>query len=179
MHIRMQVRQTQHPIERKGVRTVHEGDRFATTDIHGNITLQPFERFQTELAIPADEYNSMSLSDVLDRVDQTTEELVRQKNRHIYRTLDEITESTGNVFDAGGNLTADKLIDGLSQIPWTFDRSGAHQFIIIVHPDNRRKLADLERQIDTTPRLTRKWQELIASKRREWNDREALRKLVG
>ena len=44
MHIRMQVRQTQPVIERKGIRTVHEGDRFSTTDIHGNITLQPFER---------------------------------------------------------------------------------------------------------------------------------------
>ena len=121
----------------------------------------------------------MSLNDVLDRVDQTTDELVRQKNRHIFRTLDEVTESTGNVFDAGGNLTADKLIDALSQIPWTFDRSGAHRMTIVVHPDNRHKLADLERQIDTNPRLTRKWQDLVAFKRREWDDREALRKLVG
>ena len=121
----------------------------------------------------------MSLSDVLDRVDQTTDELIRQKNHHIHRTLDTITEATGNVFDAGGNLTADKLIDALSQIPWTFDGSGAHQMAIMLHPDNLPKLADLERQLDTNPRLTRKWQELVASKHREWNDREALRKLVG
>ena len=176
---RMQIRQMHPVFEGKGIRTAHEGDRLSTTDTDGHVDVTPFARVEAEMTVRVDEYDSMTMEDLIKRLDETADDLGRQKSRHMYDMLDRVTEATGNVYDAQGNLTPEKMIDALSRFPWSFDGAGEPQLALLIHPRALPKLRQIERCIDTDPSLSQKWRELLAAKRREWHDREALRKLVG
>jgi hypothetical protein len=53
------------------------------------------------------------------------EETLKQFSRHFYRGLDEITEATGQKFDAGGRpFSYDMYLDVIEKMPIAFDDNG-------------------------------------------------------
>lgn len=159
-----------------GIRVIHEGDHFSVRHEDGTIETKPFFTAQSMMEIRVDEYNEMTQGDVLERVSDVADDLLAQRDRHIIRTLDEVVEKTGNVFNVKAD--PDNLIDALSSMDMEFD-NGTPRFHLLVHPSKREEAEELWRQIETDPRLKRKMDNLMDVKRREWRDREALRKLVG
>ena len=159
-----------------GTRFIHEGDHFTASTEHGASELKPFFTAKSTMEITADEYENMSQADVLDRLSQVADDLMAQRDRHIIRTIDETVEKTGNVFDIKGD--PDKLIDALSAMEFSFD-NGMPELSIILHPSSREKAEKMMDRIQSDPRLRKRMDALMDSKRQEWNDREALRKLVG
>ena len=159
-----------------GTRIIHEGDHFSVQHEDGTIDSKPFFTAKSMMEIRVDEYNDMTQTDVLERVSDVADDLLAQRDRHIIHTLDEVVEKTGNVFNVKSN--PDSLIDALSSMEMEFD-SGTPKIHLLVHPSKRAEVEELWRQIETDPRLKRKMDNLMDVKRREWRDREALRKLVG
>lgn len=159
-----------------GTRIIHEGDRFSVQHEDGTIESKPFFTAKSMMEIRVDEYNDMTQTDVLERVSDVADDLLAQRDRHIIHTLDEVVEKAGNVYDVKGD--PDRFIDALSGMDFEFD-DGNPGPVLIVHPSTLPKAKELLRRIETDPRLKKRMDVLMDNKRREWNDREALRKLVG
>ena len=165
-------------IEQKGIRTIHEGNRLEVTDVEGNTKISAFQEFGATMEISADEYESMTLSDVMKRIDETTEELRRQKSKYVYGTLEKITQEAGNVHDAEGNLTPEKFISIIGNSSVSFDKQGHPRMQFVAGPVAASKLVEVRKRIADDPKLLARWNEVMLVKKREWDDREATRKLV-
>jgi hypothetical protein len=110
---------------------------------------------------------------------QMAKDFVEQQIKHMFQTLAEVSEITGNVVE-GGAFNVESVFAILEKMSIAFDESGQPQFpTIFTSPDNIQVVADILLQIESDPTLKLRHEQLIETKRTEWNDRQNSRKLVG
>jgi hypothetical protein len=110
---------------------------------------------------------------------QMAKDFVEQQIKHMFQTLAEVSEMTGNVVE-GGEFNVDSVFAILEKMSISFDESGQPVFpSIFTSPNNMQTVADILLQIESDPVLKPRHEQLIETKRTEWNDRQNFRKLVG
>jgi len=90
----------------------------------------------------------------------------------LIENINKVTESTGNVVDAGGAFTFEKFYEALEMIDWSLDDDDQLSMPqLVVHPDTAEKLqalpeltAEQKAALDDLKR--RKHEELLARRRR-------------
>ena len=165
-------------LNEKGMRTVHEGNSLKVIREDGTVDKNNFDSFETTIEFPVQEIENIDIGQINEKIEKATFELKRQKENHIFSKIDEITKQTGNVYDARGNLTPEKFIDFLEQMPIAFDKKGKVATSIVCAPNMTEKFASIFNAIEAKDELKKRMDDIMIKKKKEWDDREHSRKLV-
>lgn len=126
------------------VRTLHAGGfRY---EENGKEATTPLDKVALTIEISHATIVSFDLERFAQSVYEFTEQHVAEMHRMMYRTLDTVTQLTGNVFNAKGNpLSVDMILDMLETLPIRFDDNDQPILPqIIVGPDLFKTLADIK-----------------------------------
>lgn len=157
----------------------HEGVRIVTRDVHGNVSEMNYkEKLSSKLSIKTDELAELSNAEMAKRLETVAEELSRKSMRKFFQSVNTMCEEAGTVTSGTGKPLDWRLfLETLEKIDIEFAEDGSPIFPTIVsHPDTFSPKA-LE-QWEQDPEYRASADALIESKRMEWRDREADRKLV-
>ena len=98
-------------------------------------------------------------------VDRAADEVKDQLESMMIRHLDAVTTTTGNVFDAGGKLTFEKIYEMLDGLEWGLTDEGELSVpSLLVHPDALKNLPPEtpEQKLAMEELKQRKYEEAIA-----------------
>lgn len=139
------------------------------------------KEMSSHLEILATDVPTLGLQELMVRFDKLAEDLAGQQARHIYSALNAAVEKHGNTIDAKGErLTAEKLVELLEQMHIDFAPDGTPMLPSIhAHPVMAESIERANEELAASPALQARWNECIREKRRDWDAREASRRLVG
>jgi hypothetical protein len=82
--------------------------------------------------------------------------------------------------DAGGRpISAELIFETWESMDFSFDEKGNWQRpTLVINPIQAPRLTKELKRMETEPDLIERFEELLAQKKRDWDDREANRKLV-
>lgn len=155
------------------VRTLHAGGfRY---EENGKEATTPLNRVALTIEISHATIVNFNLEQFAHSIYEFTEQHVAEMHRMMYKTLDTVTELTGNVFSANGNPpNADMILDILEQLPIRFDdRDEPVLPQIIAGPDLIQKLVNIK----FTPVQEERNKGIIETKRREFHAKKRHRRL--
>lgn len=133
-----------------------------------------------EMTISADEVARFDMKGMKAKMDEAAEKMAEQMTKHFYAALSEICEKSGQVTKGGGGFTADKVLEALDKIHIDFEPDGTpHLPSIHIAPSQFEALRAALEKLATDPEYTKKHEEMMERKFRDWCDREASRKLAG
>lgn len=133
-----------------------------------------------ETTMPFDEIDNMDLDYVLVKANEISNKFQEHMSRHIFQTMDEVTQKTGLRADAkGGPLTNDLLIEMFSKMHMDFEKSQSGDVTIVIPPQMLSTFQRLEREMQENAEMKKKWNSMIEEKRNEFREREINRNLVG
>lgn len=169
------------PLDVLPQKTVFEGDKFKTVRSDGSTDVTDFEKFSTEIKIDLKDFESISFEEILKKVDEAAIEMETQKGRHFFEKMKEIVDSTGNVINAKGEkLNPEHIFKLMELIEINFNDNGTYKPLdFYVGTEISERSIEVLKEIDNTPELKRRMEEIIDKKREEWRDRESSRRLVG
>lgn len=93
----------------------------------------------------------------------------------------EAADSVGNAVHTGGELTPDKFLEVFRRIEMDFDPETlepAPGFVWVMHPETAATVVPKIKEWEKDPEFNAQYSAIINTKREEWRDREASRKLV-
>ena len=133
------------------------------------------------MAFRDEELPTLSLEDLLERLDAAAKDMAGQMAKNAYDTVSKAAERYGNAIDVKQRaLGAEMILEGLSRMHIHFDRDGRPQIpSIVCHPDLEKAARLATEELDRNPALRKQMQDLLVLKKEEWRVREASRSLVG
>jgi hypothetical protein len=134
-----------------------------------------------EIEIRTAEVPALTLQDRIDKLDTAAREMASQISRNAFAEINRAVEAVGNVVDSGGKrLSADTYLEVLEKMQLDFGEDGKPRGLtVVVPPALRERAAETIKQLRDDPEYKKRYEDLLAKKRREFNAREAARKLVG
>jgi hypothetical protein len=147
----------------------------------GEVEETQFMPAHAELQVKMAEIPSLTLQEVLQRMDKMAESLAGQMAEAFYRSMSETLDRAGQSISAQGRpLSAEHILEMLTKIQIDFDQSGTPRLPEIhIHPRMQEAADKAMRELQTNAELGRQWEALIVQKKEEWRAREASRRLVG
>lgn len=135
----------------------------------------------SSIRIDLENYEKLSLEDLLNKIRSSAREIAIQRNKMIYEEVEKASKKVGNVIDFKDKpFSAELFLKALEKILISFDLKGNPILPTIVAGKKAyKKINEVLPELDRNPQIKSKFEELINKKRMEWNDREASRKLVG
>lgn len=158
----------------------HEGGRLHMKTYDGHVDEIEYKTLESEFTINADEIIKEGISAFKKHIDKLAKVVSGQQAKMVFQKLNEITSKTGNVVDAKGeSFTKEKLLEATEKIDIDFDENGQPvNLTIVMGPQLFNKVKDLLPLWEKDEEFTKKRNEILERKRREWLDRENNRKLV-
>lgn len=128
-----------------------------------------------------EELPTLSLEDLLERLDAAAKDMAAQEAKHTYDNISEAAKRVGNALDAKQQpVSAEMVLEMLSKIAIEFDENGRPRMpSLLCHPNQEKAVRMAMEELDEGPDLRKQTQELMIIKKEEWRVREASRKLVG
>ena len=156
---------------------IFEGDRHTIVREDNSIDEGSLENTTVKLEVKFDEIEKMNHEMVLDKINQTAEEMAGKLKKLAFEQIKKSAEEAGNVGSTGGKpLSANSLFEVLEKIDIDFDEAGnPNELSIVAHPERSSLISRVISQAEADPR----YQTIIERKREEWYAREGNRKLVG
>lgn len=157
----------------------HEGTRIITRDVDGNVSEMTYEdKISSKLSIKTDELSELDNPEMAKRLANVAEEISGKTMRKFFRSVDKMCEEAGTVTSGKGKPIDWRLfLDGMKKADIDFKDDGSPILpTIVFHPDTFSPLVFEQWEKDAEFRSAA--DELIETKRMEWRDREADRKLV-
>lgn len=159
----------------------HEGKEMSYQTVEGNIENQPYEQFHGELTITPEEVIQQPLEHFIDKFRQMGIDAASQIARFSFQTIDKVIDKTGNKIDAKGKkLSPDLILESLEMLPIDFDPDTGKAKLpnFYIHPNQSEAYKKVIEEAKQDPEFKKRFDEMVERKRKEWNDREAVRKLV-
>ena len=160
-------------------RRQHEGLKGKLRREDGSEEEIEIEEFSDTVTFEYSEFGHLSLEEAYGRYREAAAELAKQKEKQVISNIAEVTEETGNYFDAEGEeLSPEHLLRVFESLRIDFDDNGDPIMpSIVLHPDMEDKIKKALEKLSEEP-FKSEMEEIIQQKRSEWNDRENRRKLV-
>jgi len=134
-------------------------------------------QFSTELQIPTDTILYGTINDIAEIFTPLGRELVSQKERVLFQSVEEWTEKTGNVVNSEGKpFSMEKLLELFEKIHIDFDDQGKPRMPTFVAG---KEIMEQFRRLSEEPVHQRAFNAIMVRKKAEWLAREADRTLVG
>jgi hypothetical protein len=162
---------------------IHEGDRFTLLREDGSKETKKLRKVRKKITIKLKDVQNRGEKAIVDVFADAMQEIEEATKTLLENTLKADTEAYGTAFDAGGRrFTAELYLEALEDVMFTFDAQGNWEpgEIWQRHP-NPIMAQQIKKELDrfnTEPALKKKLDALIKRKRKEWDVREANRKLV-
>ena len=141
-----------------------------------------YQRFEFPLTLSREDFKRGDLSAVCEKLVDLAREMGEHQTKRMLEVVKEAADEVGNVVHADGELTQDKFLDIFRKVELDFDPKTLKLlpgFSFVMHPQMAEKVIPKVRGWEGDPEFTAKYEHIMATKREEWRDREARRKLVG
>jgi len=157
-----------------------EGNRMETKTMDGGIDAEGYKEITGEIKINKDEIIEKGPLAFIQNIQQTAEEIKKQKAEMLLKKVSEISAKVGTSVDAKGEpLTFDVFMKVLDKLWIDFDENGnPHMSTLVISPKMAEKMKERIIQWEKDPECKKRYDALMDRKRKEWNDRESHRKLV-
>lgn len=161
--------------------TLFEGNKTKIIYPDGSERFTESQTVKTPMRISdLSQYENMSFEDILRIIDEAGLERAKQQNDFFFKTFEEIVKSVGNDINVGGKLTPEVYFEMLNRLQLDFNKDGTPKYPTFFANEKFEKLfLKVLNEIETTPELRKKLEDILSQKRDEWIDRESSRKLVG
>lgn len=111
---------------------------------------------------------------------EIAEQLAGEKSRLMLQTITEVTTLTGNTVTGGSEVTSEDILRMLDKIEMSFDSNGnPSRYTFMTSPEMLPKWKSVLEASELDDNFKIRREAIIKRKRKEWNDRENLRELVG
>lgn len=159
----------------------HEGTGWHMGDLDNPEGSGTYERSEARLELTRDQMKSGELSDVLERFRGMAKSFAEQQSRSMFIKVQEATEKSGNVIDAGASeLTPELFLRALEMFQQEFDPETGEPSggMFVVHPDVAEKLIPKIQEWDKDPEFRRRAEAIKQKQFLAWRDRESRRHLA-
>lgn len=160
----------------------HEGRGRHLTRADKSTSTGKYHLFEFSFDLSVEDFRCGDLSAVCHKMVDLARQLAEHQTKRMLEVAKEAADEVGNVVHADGELTQDKFLDIFRKVELDFDPETldlAPGFSFVMHPEMADKVLPRMRVWERDPEFRAKYEQIIATKREEWRDREARRKLVG
>ena len=160
---------------------IFEGSKTVVVREDNSIDEGSLENTTVKLEVKFDEVEKMNHEMVLNKINQTAEEMAGKLKKLAFEQIKKSAEEAGNVGSTGGKpLSVNALFEVLEKIDIDFDEAGnPNELSIVAHPERLSSISRVISQVEADPETNRRYIEIMERKREEWYAREGNRKLVG
>jgi hypothetical protein len=124
-----------------------------------------------------DELEELTLDKVVAKIDAMVVDMVRQQVSFVRERLSSELPESQSVDGKGKKLDGELILQALDRMQMEFYPDGTPHKIFLDAPPEL--IASAMQEIENSPELKKRHEQLIEKKREEWRAREADRKLVG
>ena len=159
----------------------HEGRRRHLTRVDQSTSAGKYQMFEFSFDLTVEDFRCGDLSTVCHKMVDLARRLGEHQTKRMLEVAKEAADKVGNVVHADGELTQDKFLDIFRKVDLDFDPETldlAPGFSFVMHPEMADKVLPRMRAWERDPEFRAKYEHIMATKREEWRDREARRKLV-
>lgn len=159
----------------------HEGDKSNYQTVEGEIISPEMVKISSDTKITVEEVEKQDIELIAKKLVEIAEYFSSQQAQHIFKTVSQATEKVGNTLDAKGEpLSPEHMLQMIEKVQIDFDENtGQPSFpTLYIHPSMHEQAVKMIEKADSDPSYKARFDEIIERKRKEWNDREANRKLV-
>jgi len=159
---------------------IFEGNRSTLIRADGTKEESSFEKMSSSTSFSSEELENMTLHDLIELISKMLSSIFSQQTDLLLDKVRKASENSGNVTDAEGQkLSPDLFLKGLEKIWIDFREDGTPELpTLIAGPKLAEQFQKVMQQIQESPKLQKRYSDLIELKRGEWNARESNRKLV-
>lgn len=116
---------------------------------------------------------------VFEKLDGIAYDLAMQQTKHLFESVDEVSNKTGNILQRKGKITAEDILDMFDRIQMDFHADGSpNNYQIYAGPQLSENIKEAFLEIEGNPVLKKRSEDIIKRQRQDWLDRENNRKLV-
>lgn len=158
-----------------------EGAGMAVQRATGDLDESKFIENKIEFSISYDEVPTLSLNEVLQKLDKAAKEMADQAQKYFYLKINQDLDRLGRTVDRKGKpFTAETILEALQSINIEFDANGKHHDLELhTSPQLEKAVKKSFADLETDPVLKKRYEDLMMQKREEYRVREASRRLVG
>ena len=179
----MRERITQHsgPMRRVARAQIFEGHQHTITRETGETEVTKPREASAQISISLNEFATLSLQDLLAKLDNAARQIGATQAKHLFQTISDTVEKTGNKVDAkGAKFSSDLILQALGTVQIDFRDDGTPLLpTLYIGPDLEEAAKKVSAEANELPSIKRRFDKIIERKREEWRAREASRKLVG
>jgi len=165
-----------------GIREEHhfEGSRMSYKTVDGEANETDYQMASSEFEVKRQDVIAKGAMAYVENIRAAAEEMKKQKAHYFFEKMKEVTDKTGNIVDGKGRPFGFELfVESIRKIWIEFDEDGNPMMpTMVVSPEIGEKLRVLLPEWEKNPECKKIIDEIIESKRKQWNDRESHRKLV-
>jgi len=160
----------------------HEGGGSHLTRADSSQSTIEYKRSEFSFTLKCEEFKRFDLAVVREKLIDLARQMGEDQTKRMLEVVKEAADEVGNVVHAGGELTQDKFLDVFRKVEMDFDPKTLKLlpgFSFVMHPDMAAKVVPKVQEWEKDPEFNAKYERIMATKREDWRDREARRKLVG
>ena len=134
-----------------------------------------------EVVLNREEMKRFDLKIIQQKLIEVSTQIGRAQTKQMLAVAEEAAESVGNVVDAGGELTPDKLLELFRKVEMEFDPQTlklSRGSTFIMNPKMAAEVVPKVKEWEKDPKYKAEYERVMTVKREEWRGREANRKLV-
>lgn len=154
----------------------HEGRGFILMREDGTQETTDYRQMTGEIRIDFGDIQRKGEIAIDEALNSANKEIHETQRKALFETLDRTVPH----HDAGGRpISAELILETWESMDFSFDENGNWQRpTLVLNPIQAPRLRKELKRMETEPDLIRRFEELLAQKKRDWDDREANRKLV-
>lgn len=158
--------------------SIAEGETIRYIHADGSTDEMELRKASASFTAPM-EQNILSDEEILKNLDSVAQQIAEQRKKAVFKTVEEVTSKTGNVFNAKlSELGLGAFVEMLQRMPIDFNPDGSPQMpSIVCHPDVYRTLKEREEK-GLDEEAKKQMDAIIEQKRIDFLDRESRRRLA-
>ena len=160
----------------------HEGRASDLTRADNSKSAIEYEPATFSITLSDEELKQPDLSAVRQKLVDLARQIGEHQTKRMLEVVKEAADQVGNIVLANGELTQDTFLEIFRQVEMDFDPKTLKLlpgFSFVMHPDLAAKVVPKVQEWESDPEFKAKYEAIMKTKREEWHDREARRKLVG
>ena len=162
-------------------RTHHEGSSWTLLREDGSIDeASAYQEISSELLVEFTEVPTLTLEEILQKLDKLAEELGRQWGVATIQKIIKETEASGQVVNSEGRgFTQEAFLEMMNRLEISFDENDEPELpVMVMNSNTARKVREQSQGWEQDEEFQKRYHQLIEKKREAWYDRENNRKLV-
>lgn len=160
----------------------HEGKTLIHNTLDNQVSQKTmsYQKAEVKYQLEHSKIPDMTPEEVFDIVDKKAKEMGAQMAKHHFEVLNKTIEETGNSVDAKGQkLSPDLFLETISKISISFDKDGNPKLpTIVISPKTADQWKRVMAEAEADPEHKKKFDAIIAQKKKEFDAEQARRKLA-